>query len=121
MAFSDPQSVVHAVAGTVSLPRVSTGQTSGVFSNPSGSLKLSVSHAYNKRTRRVIRLDLQKLEPDPLFPDTNVPRQAAVMLIVDAPPIGFTVTELEDLTEALTAYLAASSGAAVTKLLGGES
>jgi hypothetical protein len=41
-------------------------------------------------------------------------------LVVDIPIIGFTVAEQTDVVDALSAYMAASSGAAIAKLLGGE-
>jgi hypothetical protein len=41
-------------------------------------------------------------------------------VVVDTPVNGFTVTEQKYLVDALSAYLAASSGAKVTQLLGGE-
>jgi hypothetical protein len=37
------------------------------------------------------------------------------------PVVGFTITEQKQIIDALTAWLTASTGANVTKLLGGES
>lgn len=120
MAFSDPQTVI--VSGdTMSLPRVGSGPSSGVFSLPDSSLKLSVSHAVNKRARRTVRLDLQKVAPDPLFPASNVPYSASVYLVLDAPLTGFTISEQADLIIGLADYLKASSSAATNHLVGGES
>jgi len=120
MAFADPQTVtIDAVAN--SLARVGTGPSSGVFSIPDGSLKLSISHAVNKRARRTIRIDHQKIVPDPLFPDTNVPRSASFYLVVDTPVIGYTIAEQTEIIFGFLAYLAESSGAKVTQFLGGES
>lgn len=120
MAFADPQAI-DVGSGTLSLPRVSTSPTSGTFQVSSGEVKLTVSHAVNKRARRSVRVDVQKVVPDPLFPATNVPRSASVYLVVDAPLTGFTITEQHDLLAALAGYLQASSGAKAIQFLGGES
>lgn len=118
MAFSDPQSItINAIAK--SLPRVSSGVNSGAFQKDDQEVKLSVSHAYNKRTRRVIRVDHKKIAPDP-FTSDNTEYTANVYLVVDQPVNGYTVAELKQLVDGFTAYLTASSGARVTQLLGGE-
>ena len=44
----------------------------------------------------------------------------SVSLTVDAPLTGYTVAEVKQIVDGLTAYLTASSGAKVTQLLGGE-
>jgi hypothetical protein len=119
MAFSDPQTVtINAVAQT--LPRVSSGIDVGSFRKDDGSVKLGVAHAYNKRVRRSIRLDHQKIAADPLQPSTNTLFSMSVYLVADVPVSGYTVTEQKQIVDALTAYLTASSGARTTQLLGGE-
>jgi hypothetical protein len=45
----------------------------------------------------------------------------ACYVVVDVPKVGYTITEQKQLVDALAAYLTASSGAAITRLLGGES
>lgn len=118
--FTDPQSItINAVAN--SLPRVSTNGTGSGYATSDGNIKLSVSHAYNKRTRRVARIDQKKTAQDPLFPAQNAPYNMACYLVVDVPPTGFSVTEQKQLVDGLTAWLTATSGSNVTKLLGGES
>ncbi len=119
MAFADPQSVtINAVA--VSLPRVSSGVNVGSFSKDDGTVKLSVSSQYGKRTRRTVRLDHQKYATDPLVSAQNVLRSMSVYLVVDVPIQGYSITEQKQICDALTAYLTASSGARTTQLLGGE-
>lgn len=118
MAFADPQSVtINAIAKT--LPRVSSGVNSGAFQKDDAEVKLSVSHAYNKRTRRVIRLDHKKIAPDP-FTSDNTEYTMGVYLVVDQPVNGYTVAELKQVVDGFAAYLTASSGARITQLLGGE-
>lgn len=119
MAFDDPQSVtINAVA--VSLPRTSSGPASGGFTSADGTTQLKVAHYYSKRTRRTVRLDASKISADPLVPSTNMRSSMSVLLTVDVPVNGYTVTEQKQIVDALVAYLAASSGARVTELLGGE-
>lgn len=119
MAFSDPQTVIINGA-TMSIPRTGTGPSSGAFQDAEGNVKLSVSHAVNKRARRTVRIDNQKVAQDPLFPAANVPYSASVYLVVDTPLVGYSVAEQKALVDGLTAYLTASSGARVSQLLGGE-
>jgi len=120
MAFADPQSVtINAVAQT--LPRVSSGTSSGIFQKDDGNVKLTVSHASGKRNRRTIRLDHRKVAADPLVGSVNINYSMSAYLVVDAPLLGYTVAEAKQIVDALTAYLTASSGSKVTQLLGGES
>lgn len=119
MAFSDPQSVtINAVA--VSLPRTSSGVDAGSFTSNDGTVKLSVSHSYGKRNRRTVRLEHSKIAPDPLISSTNIRHSMTAYIVVDTPVTGYSVTEAKQIVDALTAYLTASSGGNVTKLLGGE-
>jgi hypothetical protein len=119
MSFADPQSVtINAVP--ISLPRVSSGVSSGSFSASDGNTKLLVSHAYGKRVRRTVRLDIRKIAADPYLTSTNVPYTMSAFLVVDHPLAGFTNTELKYQVDGLTGYLTGTSGARVTQLLGGE-
>jgi len=120
MAFSDPQVVTIATVANT-LPRTGSGVSSGSFSKDDGNVKLSVSHAYGKRTRRTIRLDHSKIAPDPLIAAQNIKFSMSAYLVVDVPVTGYTVAEQKQIVDALAAYLTASSGSATTKLLGGES
>lgn len=119
MAFSDPQSVTISGAAN-SLPRVSSGENSGSFQKNDGTVKLSVSHQYGKRTRRTIRLEHSKIAPDPLISSTNIKYSMTCYVVVDVPATGYTVAEATAVVEGLMTYLTASSNAATTKLLGGE-
>lgn len=120
MAFADPQSVtINAVPNT--LPRVSVKDNGSVYRKDDGNVEMSISHAYGKRNRRVLRIDSRKTAPDPLFPSQNTPYNMFCYVVVDVPKVGFTIAEQKQIVDALTAYLTASSGSAVTRLLGGES
>jgi len=119
--FADPQSVtINAVAN--SLPRTSSGTNSGAFTKDDGLVGLQVSHQKTgKKTRHLIRLNHAKIAADPLLAGVNVKAQMAAYLVVEVPETGYTVTEAKQVADGLTAFLTASSGANVTKLLGGES
>lgn len=118
--FSDPQTItINTVANT--LPRVSTNGASSVYQKDDGNVKLTASHTTGKRTRRVARIDYRKTAADPLFPQQNTAFSMGIQLIVDVPTVGFTVTEQKQIADALLGWATATSGANLTKLLGGES
>jgi hypothetical protein len=118
--FSDPQTItINSIANT--LPRVSVDGSNALYSKDDGNVKLSVRHSAGKRTRRTARVEYRKVAPDPLFPAQNTPYTMACHVVVDVPAVGFTVTEQKQIVDALVAWLSASTGANVTKLLGGES
>jgi hypothetical protein len=118
--FSDPQSVtINAVAN--SLPRTSSGVNTGAFTKDDGLVKLSISHSLGKRTRRVVRLDHAKIAADPLLAGVNVRATMSTYVVMDTPETGYSNAEVKQIVDALTGYLTASSGANVTKIIGGES
>lgn len=122
MAYTDPQSVtINAVA--VSLPRIGIGPSSGIFQSNDGLVRLSVAHQSTKgnRQRHTLRIDHAKIAADPFVGTTNARYNMAAYVVVDVPQVGYTVTEAKQIVDALTAYLTASTGANVTKLLGNES
>lgn len=118
--FTDPQSItINAVANT--LPRVSVNGSSAVYQKDDGNVKLLVSHASGKRLRRTARIEFKKTAADPLFPAQNTPYSMSTYIVADVPATGFSVTEQKQIVDALVAWLSASSGANITRLLGGES
>lgn len=120
MAFADPQSItINAVAN--SLPRVSVGQNVSSYQKDDGTVSLTASHQYGKRTRRMIRVDHQKIVPDQMVTANNIKVGMSAYLVVETPPTGnYTVAEAKQIVDGLLAYLTASSGARITQLLGGE-
>jgi hypothetical protein len=118
--FSDPQSVT--ISGTpISLPRVSNGVNDSKYSSADGLVDLLASHAYGRRTRRVLRLDHSKIAADVFIPDQNREVSMSVYTVFDLPTVGYSNTEAKAVYDGYKAFLAASSDAAITKLLGGES
>lgn len=119
MPFSNPETVtISTVAQT--LPKVSSGITSAVYEKDDGTVKLTVSHAYGRRSRRLVRLDFSKIAADPLL-SINQEYSMSCQFIVDEPKTGFTNAEAKAVADALVAYLSASTGAKITLLLNGES
>lgn len=119
MALTDPQSVT--ISGTaISLPRTSSAVNAGVFSSNDGLVKELVSHQYGKRTRHIFRIDHSKIAPDPLISSQNIKFSMSCYVVWDVPPTGYTVAEQKAIYDGFAAQLAASSGALVTKVLGGE-
>lgn len=130
MAFADPQSItINAVPYT--LPRVgmanasTSNADSGRFAaGDNQEVVLTITQQDNRRRRQAIRVQRTKVAPDALNPTTNNNVSMSVTLVVDSPGTafmgGFTNAEKKQLVDALVAYLTASSGAQVTKLLNGE-
>jgi len=118
--LADPQSVtINSVAQ--SLAAVSRGNNTSTYRKDDGTVSLSVSHQYGKRTRRTARLDYSKIVADPLVPTQNQKVSMSTYLVIDHPITGLTNTEIKQVVDALTAYLTASTGAKVTSIVGGDS
>jgi len=118
--FTDPQSVTIAPASAVSLPRTSSGESTGQFTTADGNIAISVAHANGKRVRRTIKIVHRKVTPDPLFPSQNTPYSMSFYMVVDVPPVGYSVAEQKAVIDGFLANLQATSGANITKYLGGE-
>lgn len=119
MAFADPQSVTIS-GSAINLPRTSSEKDGGTFTSADQNTTLTVSHRNGRRKQHRIRLDSQKIAADPLMASTNVISSMSVSLLVDVPLSGFDIAGQKAVVDALVAYLAASTGARVSQLLGGE-
>lgn len=119
MAFADPQSVTLA-AVAVPLPRVSTGPDTSTYKSNDGLVKLTIFSSYGKRFRRTLRLEHSKIAPDPLVSDRNIRHSMTAFIVVDVPVTGYTVAQQKEVVDGFLAYLSASTGASITKALGGE-
>lgn len=120
MALADPQTItVNSVAQ--SLKRVSMGTGTGSFKTNDGNFTLEIAHSYTKRNRHTVVLRQRKIAADPLAPTLNVEVTQSVRVTIDTPNnSAFTVAENKLLWDGFAAWLAASSGAIETQLLGGE-
>lgn len=117
--IADPQTVtISAVPYT--LARVSTDTNAGRFSASDGVVQEQISHTYGKRVRRLWKIVHQKYAPDPLFPAQNLPYSMSYYVVSDTPLVGYTVAEQKAVIDGFNTQLAASSGALITKFLGGE-
>lgn len=118
--FTDPQTLtINAVANV--LPRTSSGVNLGAFTKDDGTVKLSVANQYGKRVRRQVRVDFSKIAPNPLISAQSILYNMSTYLVVDLPVTGFTIAEAKQPIDAFVTWLSASSGANITKILGGES
>lgn len=120
MALADPQSVtINAIAQT--LPRVSSGDGRGAFRKDDATVELLATHNNGKRLRHTVRLNHSKVAVDPLVPTVNAPYSMSVIMTIDVPIVGYSLTEQKQIVDGFTAWTTASSGANLTKILGGES
>lgn len=118
MALSDPQSIKIGTT-TTSLPRTSSGTNSGVFTSNDGTIAETVSHQYGKKNRHLLRIDHSKIAADPLT-SANTRYQMGTYLVIEVPPVGYTVAEAKAVVDGFIATLTANTGSLVTQVLGGE-
>nr|UJQ85834.1 MAG: hypothetical protein 2 [Leviviridae sp.] len=119
--LADPQTItINAIAQT--LARTSMGANSGAFATNDGTHKLAVSHSLGNVNQRIIRLDRVQTVSNPLTTGEYLDVADSVWLVSKTPRVGYlTVTQQKQLVDGFLAALTASSGALITKLLGGES
>lgn len=121
MSFADPQTVT--ISGVTSpLPRISVSANASDYQSADGLIHLLASSQYGRRTRRTIRMDVNKITADPFKPTENIKVGMSVYTVFDMPPLGGGFTSAEGLA-AWVGYrtqLAATSDVLISKLLGGE-
>lgn len=121
MAFADTQTVtINAVANAMNRTAM---DPQGVFQTADGTVGLVVAHATvgNRRTRHNIRINHSKVAADPFTSGNSIKYSMSAYLVVDVPfEGGYTAAEQKQVIDGFLAYLAASSGANITKLLGNE-
>jgi hypothetical protein len=120
MSFADPLTVT--ISGTpIALPRTSVGEDESEYTSGDGLVKVTASHSYGKRDRRLIRIDHSKLSADVFRPTENVKSAMSYYGVFDLPKAGYTAADALAVFSGFNALMTASSNALVTKLLGGES
>lgn len=121
--FGDPQTLtVNSVAQACN--RLGTGLDEAAYKTSDGLFGLSIRHRKlaKKRVLHQVQFSQQILAADPMDPTVNALSQMGVTLTCNVPDAGYIpVATQKLLVDAFLVWLAASSGAAVTKLLGGES
>jgi len=115
--FADPQSItVNAVAQ--SLPAVSRNTNDSVYQKDDASYKLTIAHQYKaERNRFTVRIDANKIAADPLSSANNRVYSASAYIVMDKPTVGYSNTEIQQLSSALTAWCTSAN---LLKVLGGE-
>jgi len=120
MSFTDPLSIT--ITGvTTPLPRISVGEDESEYASGDGLIRLTASHNYGKRTRRLLRVDTSKLTADPFKPSENVKVSMSNYIVFDTPPAGFNAAESLAVYAGFKTLFSATSDAMIVKLLGGES
>ncbi len=119
MALSDPQSVIIG-ANTRSVAATIDNPTSTTYTDVDNGVTFTVGTQSAKRRRTSIRVDLEKISPDPFVTTINRKLSSSAYLVVDSPLTGFTKTELKELALAISTWMTAGSSANLLKALGGE-
>jgi len=117
--LADP-SVVTVNAIAKSLNRTGSGTDTSAYSTADRSFRMTVAHSYGRRQRRLIKLIHDTLVANPLVSGQNVNQTCSVHLVIDSPP-GYDTTLLKQDVDGFLAYLTASSGANIAKIIAGES
>jgi len=121
MSYADPQSITID-AETVSLPRVSQAGQTAKYRSANGAFTLTVSHQEGKRKRSVVRLDSTQFGVADPYTGLSVDQSASMYLVIDRPKgDAFNPASLLEHWVGFDALLNASSDAAITKLIAGES
>jgi len=129
--FVEPLSLTPGAgfhSGAVSLPRVSQQGTVSVYQagplsvNPGSLLRVTASHQYGRRIRRVLRCDYSDNSGSTLITGTTSPRSMSAYVVFDVPNAGqFSASDQAALFNGLKGTWSASTDALLLKLLGGES
>ena len=109
---------INSVA--VVMPRTGQDLHSGVFTSGDGLVKETVSHQNGKRNRHMFRIDHSKVAADPFQASINAKYSMSTYVVIDVPPVGYTVAEAKQVVDGFIAQLTASSGALITQLIGNE-
>jgi len=124
MSMTDPL-VITISAVPITLPRISVGDDRSEYQSGDGLTSATFSHLYDQgrgdRVRRMARIDTRKIAADWAKPAENVQVSMATYVVFDLPPAGYSATEAKAVWDGFNTALQASSGAMITKLLGGES
>lgn len=115
--FSDPQSVtVNTVAQ--SLPAISRNGDNSIYQKDDATYKFTIAHQFKpSRKRFTVRLDSNKVAADPLSSANNLVYSSSAYLVIDAPVVGYSNAELQQLSSGLITWLTSAN---LLKVVGGE-
>ncbi len=116
--FSDPQ-VVTVSGSAKSLNKTTSTETGGKWATSARDYLLSIAHQYGRRHRHTARLQFDSLTANPLVTGQFVTSSMTCLFTVDIAP-GFDTATAKAVADGFLANLTASSGANITKLIGGE-
>jgi hypothetical protein len=118
--YADPTITINAVAQ--SFKRTGSGSNSGAFATADGTHKLQVSHQLgNSYNQSMLRLDRTQIVANPLTTGDFFEATDACWFVSKTPKVGsLTIASEKQLLDGFIAFLSASSGAALTSLLGRE-
>lgn len=125
MALSDP--IAITIGSLTSFPKTGVlpsghGSEYTDYGDPGENGKLTFSHQYGKRTRRVARVDYSWISSDILLPDVNKQWSQSLYVVADEPAIQVTgMLPTKDIYTALHGFLSASTYAQFDKWAVGES
>lgn len=121
MAMPDPI-VLPSYDGDTNVPldRISTSLNTSVYANVDKGLKLTISHTYGKRTRRVVRLEHTKIVADPLVSTVSRPVSASVTFTVNLPEFGYSADDALILFTLLGGQMGVGTPTMGAKLIGGQ-
>lgn len=117
--YTDPQSVT--ISGSAkTLNRTGSTEFGGKFASSDRAYQMTVAHQYGRRVRHQIKLQADSLVASPLVSGQNVNQSMSVYLVIDVPN-GYDTATAKAVADGFLANLTASTGANLTKLIGGES
>lgn len=116
--FTDPITVTYAAAAKV-LPRIGSSDTQSEYklSDAGVVYDLVLSHAFAKRNRVTARLRRDSFADDVLHDASNILASMSASFTIDFPTAGLTVTDAQNLGNALVAWLTSAN---ILKLANGE-
>lgn len=117
--FSDPQTVTVSGSGKT-LNKVTNTADGSKFATAARDRFWTITHSYGRRHRHTLRHQFDTLVTNPLVAGQNISQSITIGLWVDVPP-GYDTATVKAEMDGLLANLNASTGANLTKLIGGES
>jgi hypothetical protein len=111
--YADPQTITIDVTAH-DLARIQSGTTKSIYANSDQTVKMTLSHQEQKnRVRHMARVDNVVVAADPLTA-VNASQTLGVYIVIDEPSFGFEAADIDDVTQALIAWLTSAN---VLKLL----